>query len=149
MDSGGRGRPRVIADTTRAVAACHCGVFMADMFMEDVRDADPALPGCGSNRRVEIHRFLIHDELGRPLLAREQKQLLLARVKQEILGSGCEEDVRLAALAPSKSRVFSVASLDSLASSPGGFGRFVLLALSLSHASSPPPLNGPPHSPCI
>lgn len=130
VDSGGRGRPRVIFDTTRGIAACRCGIFMADMFMEELPlDTLDTLEGVGppamsgASRRVEVHRFLVHDDSGQPLRSREQKQQLLAHVKDQILGSGdlskvppptCPTEAHL--------RLHSMNSFDSLASVEGAQG---------------------------
>lgn len=115
VDSGGRGRPRVIYDTTRAVALCRCGIFMADMFMEEVGEDDTLMGPRRGRRRVEVHRFLIHDEEGRPLRSREQKQVLLSHVKHQMIGCGDMASVAgLPCLSEAYSRIHSVNSFESV-----------------------------------
>ena len=66
VDSAGRGRPRVIYDTSHALDKAGCAVFMADMFVDDrevtpVEENHPEPEGMNANRSVEVHRFLIYD----------------------------------------------------------------------------------------
>ncbi|CAG9467632.1 unnamed protein product [Pedinophyceae sp. YPF-701] len=93
VDSGGRGRPRVIYDVTRALSSAGFGVFMGDMTMELRKTragaegharqddmvplaADTSLLDSPDSKVVEVHRFLVHDDAGKPLSEADQQRVM-------------------------------------------------------------------------
>ena len=57
MDSGGRGRPRVLYDTSRALKSMSLSVFKMDMYLGNT----------DSTEKEEVHRFIVTDEQGQPI----------------------------------------------------------------------------------
>jgi len=95
IDSGGRGRPRVLYDTSKVLKQMSLGVFKMDMYMGSCSEwgsgASPRVDGCGnaSNENGgsgtmeyddvdEVHRFIVTDEHGQPI----RKDLLHVLARQ-------------------------------------------------------------------
>lgn len=57
VDSGGRGRPRVLYDTSRALKSMSLSVFKMDMYLGNT----------DSTEKEEVHRFIVTDEQGQPI----------------------------------------------------------------------------------
>ena len=87
VDSGGRGRPRVLHDTSRVLKQMSLSVFKMDMYLGNTYDGMGNVDGRPDNdcqEKEEVHRFIVTDELGYPI-KRDLLKVLAKRVHDALM----------------------------------------------------------------
>eukprot|EP00899_Mesostigma_viride_P008418 jgi/Mesvir1/17578/Mv08813-RA.1 len=74
LDRGGGVRPRILYDTTAALRELNVQVFKADIVHGTL------------DRRVEVHRFLLTDANGNPIMSAQERGRISKRVKAFLMG---------------------------------------------------------------
>ena len=95
VDSGGRGRPRVLYDTSKVLKQMSLSVFKMDMYLGNgaVTDkvctngngnGDTTIDACAGTEKEEVHRFIVTDANGQPI-PKAKLTVLASRVHDALM----------------------------------------------------------------
>lgn len=91
VDSGFRGRPRVLYDLTATFNQLGLSIFHAEMYTVEISGevGDPS-----DRRYQEVHKFVIQDARGKPISSKRDLELVEKELYARLVGSGSDTSVR-------------------------------------------------------
>ena len=86
VDSGFRGRPRVLYDLTATFHALDVSIFHAEMYTVEIQERDD-LAEKADKRYQEVHRFVIQGKSGKPISNHEDLVTIESKLYSRLIGN--------------------------------------------------------------